>query len=72
MDVIQQVILAQILLPVSAWDQTKSVHVRSKEHELNDLCVLRWTGERGFLPILGEIKGSVTFYFAIISHHCSC
>lgn len=45
MDVIQQVILAQILHPAPAWDETKSMHVGLKEHELNDSCVLRWTGE---------------------------
>lgn len=34
MDVIQQVILAQILPPAPAWDETKSMHVRLKEHEM--------------------------------------
>lgn len=74
MDVFQQVILAEILLPTPAWDETKNMHVRVKEHEINDSCVLRWPGElsQGEMPaFLGKIKGSVTLYFAIISHHYS-
>lgn len=52
MDVIQQVILAQIPLPTPDWDETKNMHLRLKEHELNDSCVLRWTGElsQGGIP----------------------
>lgn len=52
MDGIQQVILAQIPLLTPDWDETKNMHLRLKEHELNDSCVLRWTGKlsQGGIP----------------------